>query len=477
MKSLLSKKFFQSNLYATCFMQKYLFTALVIQLLVLIIWFLVPNSSFLILGIVAALVIFFLSLFSHEKIILILSLYLSVLPIAAWGKRYAFFGIYISFYVIVGLLALAIIYKLLKNRFENLQRGNFSSLDKMMLLFLFWTIFAGLHGYLRGFSSGYHFTLEILYVFFYGCYFLIDTSDIDMKWITKFNYVLILATVIVSFELIMILMQTFQRGMLARIVTRQPHITLITFPLMISYVILSPSLKNKLFSLIALLPTTLLIIICQQRGLWVGTGFSLLVLLFYLGLSKGISKKILFGAIVSGVFFLLASFFVLIRSTGTQVSTTLGMRIFSLLALEWDLSWAARTGEISIAFKQLGNGLFLIGTGFGSNILRLAAPVYSEYLDNSFAQIIWKMGVIGFGIYLIIIIMFFKRCLYLYHHTADVNVKIISISYFAGYIGLFMVGLTNRVLIGYRFIIFWALGIAIIEILYKKTMKKNRETS
>lgn len=444
--------------------------AFLLQISILLIWCFTPKSATILAGIGIATLVLSFTLFSVEKTLLILVFYLAIIPSSGWGQTHEFFKIYISYYIIMALLILCIGYRVLKNMFIEKIPRTFSNLDKFMFAFLVWSVIAVLRGYLININSGYLFMLEMLHVLFYGVYFLVDETNTKKKWIQMFFGVLFISSIIISLEFIYILLHTFQKGMMARIVTQQPHIALITFPYMIANIVYSSSRIKRYISLAALFPTALMIIASQQRALWLGIGLSTILLIAFLVHSKRISPKMAIGIIVGGICLMLVAIQFLIKSTGTQVTTTLGIRMLSLLALEWDMSWVARTGEILRAFSQLDSGKFLIGTGFGSMILRIAAPVYSQNLDNSFAQIIWKMGVVGITLYAGIIILFLKRCMFLYYNTNDENIKIVSLSVSTGFIGLLFVALTNSVLIAYRFIIIWALLFASIEILYKKAI-------
>ena len=93
--------------------------------------------------------------------------------------------------------------------------------------------------------------------------------------------------------------------------------------------------------------------------------------------------------------------------------------------------------------------------------------ISNDNVDNSFIVILWKMGLVGLGLYILILFHFFHRGLYLFKHSKDISTQRFIAALLSGFAGLIFIALTNSCLAFYRFNIIWALSFASIEIYYQ----------
>jgi hypothetical protein len=216
----------------------------------------------------------------------------------------------------------------------------------------------------------------------------------------------------------------------------------------------------------------MMVFISQQRGLWVGTLISL-VILFFLSLSKkgeGRKKAILIFIIVASLSFLILT--VIKKLFSAFGIATLMMRALTFRNLSLDPSLMIRRIEIGRAWEQCKD-FFIIGTGLGSNIRRAAmgTTITWDTVDNSYFFLIWKTGILGLLIYLTMVFIFLKDALFVFKKDQNVEHQIIAASSIAGFIGLMAIAFTNSCLVMYRFNVIWASLFAIVEILKEKQLR------
>ncbi|MFQ5687592.1 MAG: O-antigen ligase family protein [Candidatus Scalindua sp.] len=283
--------------------------------------------------------------------------------------------------------------------------------------------------------------------------------------------VLSLITIVVSIQYVLVFLSEFsifEMG-IKRITTRQPHLALIALPFIYSTILLSGKRINKIMAAIGIFPIVLMVVISQQRGLWLGVIFSLFVFLIFSILRTRIDLKRII--VLFCIFLIFIGLFVaaviLLNSKIKPTSTyTLGQRVESLQNLETDYSLFIRFVEIKRAWRQVGN-LSVFGAGIGKHITRFANQSYSNIVDNSYFYIYWKLGWVGVFSFLGIYFMFFRRCIQVLFKSNNKQAQIISLSAISAMSGLFLVALTNVSLVLYRFNLVWALVIASVEILYR----------
>ena len=117
------------------------------------------------------------------------------------------------------------------------------------------------------------------------------------------------------------------------------------------------------------------------------------------------------------------------------------------------------------AFLRFSENPF-IGKGLGDFVkykifLNLKVPNF--YIDNSWMYLLWKMGIIGFLIYTIIIFRMLKTSLTIYKKSSNLYNKALSLGIFWGLIGLIFLGFLSPIMFKYKSNFIFAILIAYLE--------------
>ena len=454
-----------------------LYLFFVIELLIALLFSLIAKP-FVIFLIVIGIIFLFFSLTSFHNFLYLMLLYVCVIPIHAWAKRYDFFQVYVSYKLIYLLLIILFLFWFVKSLKTKSLTIIISNLDIAFLIFFLFVLIGAINGLQKGIRSEFLIS-ELLILFMYGTYVLYvnynpEREDIKKLWVAFF-----LITVIVSIQYILVFLSEFSifEVGIKRITTRQPHLALITLPLIYSTILLSDKKTEKIIVTLGIFPIFLMVIISQQRGLWLGVIFSFFVFVIFSILRTKINfKKVMILLLVLLIFVgLFAAAVTLLQNKIKSSSTyTLSQRVGSLQNLETDYSLFIRFVEIKQALKQVGN-LSFFGAGIGKHITRFANQTYSNIVDNSYFYIYWKLGWMGVLSFLSIYFLFLYRCIRVLFKSNNKLDQIISLSAISGMCGLFLVALTNISLVLYRFNLVWGLVIASIEILYRFNKSKSRD--
>ncbi|MCD6117545.1 O-antigen ligase family protein [bacterium] len=361
---------------------------------------------------------------------------------------------------------------------DNISKTSLSGLDKLFIIFFIWVVVAALLGLKNGGKQVY--IISELYFFgFYLMYFIISRSFKSINSIKQIIAVLIMISVIVSFEYIYIAVRESGLSgglLLKRVSTQQPHIAQITIPFLMSYYFFKKQKKVVLLVSIFLIPLFLMVFFSQQRGLWVGILISLIILWFLSFVEHGVTvhnlmKFVLYLFIAIS----LAAFILVVIDKLFMGSSllTLITRANTLLDLSKDVSLSIRLAEINHALVQWRENIFL-GTGLGSWISPVILSHMPEnHIDNSYIFILWKTGVVGLFIFISIYAVFFKKAFYLFHTSLNSDVRQIAGAIIAAFSGLLIVALSNTCIIYYRFNVLWAVLIGLVEVMYRQEKKRQ----
>jgi hypothetical protein len=418
---------------------------------------------------------------SVRNTLAILLLYLSILPIESWGENYHFFkGYYFQEYILFFFVALLGYWIIINRHISPIGRHPSTRYNFIFGFFSILAVLSALHGAFTNANFNVIYS-ELLYLLLYLFYF-IAIDSYTSRHIKTLIYTIICISVIVSFEYILLAFEESEMSsiFISRVVTQQPHLAQIAFPICVGYLIFTGSLKTKLFMLFAAILNLGMIFFSQQRGLWVGIVFSLILLggfryLFddftVLRLIKYFFLVVFIFLIILGIFYVVDNLFF------GSVFLTILSRISTLSSLSTDASTNIRLLEIIRALKLWDNNVFtiLFGTGLGSSYMSINIErTYHYSLDNSYAIILWKMGLLGLVVFLLIYIHFIIKGFKIFIKTNDAGKKIIVASILSGIGGLMVIALTNACLVRYRFIIIWAILLGVIEIFYRDlNLKKD----
>jgi hypothetical protein len=128
--------------------------------------------------------------------------------------------------------------------------------------------------------------------------------------------------------------------------------------------------------------------------------------------------------------------------------------------------------EVHRALLQWRGNIFL-GTGLGSTINPVTTAHMSiDLVDNSYVVILWKLGLIGFLAYLLILLQSFRLGIEVFKKSPSSEEKGIVAAILSGWIGLLLVALTNSCIIFYRYNLIWASSLATLQLLHSR-VKRN----
>lgn len=433
------------------------------------------GKSFLVFGVAAGLIFLVVSLRSFDSFLAILLLYTCIFPVASWGERYDFFRHYVSYKLILFLLFILVLhwgYTRLRDKNLSIKLYN---LDVALLVFMGLAFFGTIRGIRQGFNSDFIF-IETITIGMMGIYFLYVNHDIERKDISNLWIFFLVLTIVISIQYILVFMSEFSifATGLQRITTQQPHLALIALPFIFSTILLSQNRSHKLLAVIGLIPILLMIVISQQRGLWVGTLFSFLVFVTFATLRSKVTLRKVLLLLMLFVTLTGSTVIILQRRTQQQSTEALSKRVETFTELQTDQSLIIRFFEIKKAMDQVGP-FSLVGRGIGAQITRVAKLMYSHIVDNAYIYLYWKLGWTGLLTFLIVYFIFFRHCLKIIFHSENRFDQIIALSALSGMSGLCVVALTNVSLVLYRFNLVWALVLASVELIHRNVSKQEPE--
>lgn len=411
--------------------------------------------------------LFLSTAFAVERSYYLFTAYFLIFP----EKFYSIFfpGIPITFYWAIGyLLFLLLVFYWIAYILKNSVQFSFKATDKMLIVFFIAIAVALVSGVLRKHQFSF-IRLEFIALSLYLAYFMVLYSPLKNNPKRFFDFIT-LCSAIIAFQFFDSLVKFGGSIFLVRVVSMHIHVSLLA----ISYICITLVYSmNKVRKIIMglLLPFILVsVIISQQRALW---GASLvicvLVLLIYI-YHKRHKMKIILITIGGSIAFVFLSFFIInYLTTGSLYNTIIsrGRVLLNIEATLSDASYIIRTNEIAEAMQSV-KGDFLLGKGIGASTVTRWRLMNHATVDNSYAYIYWKMGILGLIGFVGFYIVFFVRGLKLLRLPISIDERIFTIATLLNFVGLFIVGLTNVCIVHYRFILIWAASIGFIEFIIRK---------
>ncbi len=460
----------------------YLFTvlfAISLQIFsIILLFFDVPFSRILIIVIGFPLLLFILS--SVEKFFIFIILYLSLTPLQTYCNMYIGFppiGVKRKYlYVLYCILLVYWIFSLILKK----KKIKIGVLGYSIIFYTCIAFFGLLLGFINANKNLMNLNQnEFIPQLMYLSFFVFMTTKLKEKNIRLFFDFILIISFIIGLQFIYAFPQN-SITVFTRIPTINVHISLLAVPYVLGILFYSKSMKRKVISMIALVPICFAFLISLQRSLWLAIGVVFIISLFIYFLQKGYSFMkiifILFAVLLSFMVILSAAIFALIKISSGSATLVLLKRLLSftnIVYLKVDLSAFERFYEIKQAFSKIIGIQWLIGRGMGDTIFSRARFTTMHYLDNSYAWIIWKMGIIGLISFLTMFGIFFQRAIFLFRKCICQEDRIYVLTIFLNILGLMIVGLANSCLVQYRFIIIWALSMAIMETIYLKYKNEN----
>jgi O-antigen ligase len=236
--------------------------------------------------------------------------------------------------------------------------------------------------------------------------------------------------------------------------------------LAICFYLHSQAKRDKIFYGILILFFLLLLGLSFTRGLWLGFGISLLVLLIgFKGLRTGVAKVLAFfllflGAILGGAFFFQ-------QGSAIYLFHWIGVRLFSSFRLKFDLSLLDRFAEWKSLWVLSWQKPFL-GHGIGHSFTFYSINPWSwveiggvgrvtiRYSHNLYLYLFYTLGMVGLFLFLFMIFEVLKTTRKIWNKTKDPFTKAYCAAFFSICTGFLVTAITcpifmaktNSVLIG-----------------------------
>jgi len=418
-----------------------------------------------------ALIVFICTAFSVDRTYYLFALYVAVAPNSIYLSYFPGITIYYWWrfaFLFFGLLLFYWVIYLSKNP----QRADFRSLDYAIIVYLVLVFLSAIRGFLFGFQR--HIVLwDLSPHLWYLCYFIFRYSPLKSN-LRKFFDIILFYVVIVGLEFIYGFSQAEGFIFLRRIVSRNIHLALFAIPYIGATIIYGTKLIRKIV-LTLLLPIILAaVFFSQQRSLWFAAFSTLIILgiIFMYSRRRWIvehTKKLLV-MFATTILTIVIIFFIF----GTQVKEELFITTLSRILvfidpslIEYDTSWLVRGKEIAAALESFPYQ-FLLGSGFGDSIVSPLRPLILISPDNAYVYLLWKMGIVGLSIFIIIHLLFIKRCFMILFRTESPDHKIFALTGLLNTFGLMIVGFANACISQYQFLVIWTAIIAAIEIIARQ---------
>jgi O-antigen ligase len=146
------------------------------------------------------------------------------------------------------------------------------------------------------------------------------------------------------------------------------------------------------------------------------------------------------------------------------MAKTLAGRAESIRNLSGDYSLMARY-DLGLQAMQRWIRNPLLGTGLGDFVryrifpLRIPFP----YLDSSYLQVLWKLGLLGLLPFLILYLLFLKRVWFVYRHATSEFQMLCAVSTFVAFVALAMIGIESGILANSRYNLLYAVMMGIFD--------------
>ncbi|OQX56618.1 MAG: hypothetical protein B5M53_00490 [Candidatus Cloacimonas sp. 4484_209] len=420
-------------------------------------------------------------LFSVENFFIVIVIYISCFHMGGYHEVFrGFVPFGVEWRHLYTLYTLLIVYWIFST-FLKRRKIKITPLGYSIIVFSSISLLSFVHGLINGYFQNVRkiFISDIFPPLMYLTYFIFITSNLsNMKKRIFFDFILV-ASVFIGLQLLYAFRQN-GISTFTRINTNTVQISLLAFPYVLGILYFTKSLRRKLISVLALIPISFSVLISLQRSLWLALIIVFVFSLFTLFYKRGFSfKKILglsLGGILGFLFVILIAVFVLSKITSGAAILVLLKRFISLVSiahLRVDASAYTRLTEIKQALSKIVGIQWLIGRGIGDTFYSFLRTKTKVYLDNSYAWVLWKMGIVGLISFLAMFFVFFHRVVILIRKNLEVEDTIYIMTISLNMLGVMICSLGNASLVKFRYIIIWAVSMAIMDVIYSKYKNEN----
>lgn len=424
-----------------------------------------------ILIIAVSFVILLLTAFSVKRSYYIFAIYFSIFPASHYVANFPMMPFGFILYIGYALFLVIIMYWII-DLINNSRTLSFKAIDIVLLIFLSSMIISTVYGILKGNNTKY-LLYDFMTLSLYITFFIFMHSTLRYKPKFFLNFIVI-CSLIIGIQFLNSLLSFGGIVVLTRIVSGHIHLSQLALAYIGATIIYSSNRRMKIILSLSLPLILFSVLISQQRALW---GSTLVVTLILIALFiwqhrdwiRNHQLRIFFILLATTLFVLIA-FFVINNLTGGRLHATLisrGFILFNPEFLKFDESARIRFFEVYDAIRDTSNE-FIIGKGLGIGSVTRWRLVQHGSIDNSYAYLYWKMGLIGLFSFLSFYILYIVRSLKVLRKSISSDDRIYVISVLLNFIALFIIGFTNVCLVRYRFILLWAASIAIVETIVRK---------
>ncbi|MEA3475264.1 MAG: O-antigen ligase family protein [Candidatus Cloacimonadota bacterium] len=337
-----------------------------------------------------------------------------------------------------------------------------------MVLFILYLSLEIIRGRIYTYNSHYLLEESIKYLFYpIGFYFTISIFRDNQDDNTFLKQLLIVFLVLGAIIALQMFYYYFFITHGDRVLTRQANLLLIS--LMTSITLMAFYSMNKFLKILLTLLSIIYsigILIFMQRSLWIGTFCSIIAFLLILFIMRNKKSKsiipilLIIIMIFSGGFIIYSNYSINTAKFEERFEVLdTGVRTFSV---------SARILSYLRVFSKIKEN-YLLGKGMGDV---LVTPYLNQrvvgIVDNSYIVILWKLGLIGLIIFMLIYFKTFKQLWFIIKNSQSNLYSIVSIIFFSTLIGYFVNGLACVIMTLYYFNFIWAAFIAITDFMYRK---------
>ncbi len=304
-------------------------------------------------------------------------------------------------------------------------------------------------------------------------YLIVVKIKLSQQQIKHLFLTIILSSIIVSLYYI------FEFKLLAglsRFRTDQQHIFNFVIPVLFAVLLYDKNRTRKIIAGLLIIPMAIAVYVTLTRALWLLIPLAIFLQYIYFMRESLKRKKMMAYLLPILIFGLISILGIMVLEGLFGVSNLLGERFASFKFLESDLSLMARA-ELSNYVVEKVRFSPLFGVGLADFLRYQYFPTLGHFnvywLDNTYMQLIWKIGIIGTAVFLGFLYYILKRAWYVLKNSTKTFDKIIGSSIFFSFITLAISGLQCGILVGYRFNFIWAVLAGITEIKAQEIMKQK----
>ena len=274
----------------------------------------------------------------------------------------------------------------------------------------------------------------------------------------------VVAAVLVAVQYLFLVVSA---GHFFRVNSYHADLFVLTMPLTLSLGLFVRKVHWKVLCFAMFLLQVAALLVSFTRAGWVASGVgSAIVLLFFRprrASHRGWVVLAIAFALVAVVFVYYAGTDILSGFARSESVTQVAQRAETM---GWGVEDAGLWMRVELAVSALEQFAKypILGAGLGDVVrYRIFSDDSTWSLDNTHLQILWKMGLVGFGVYIGLLTVVLKRSLYVFRRTDEWFYKWISGGIFGGFCGLILISFFSASLSKYNLNLVWAIMIAVVE--------------